>query len=465
MAGLGSRGSWAGLAVAAVLLAASGPGSAVGAASRAAPPSLKAKPPPPPGFIELAAVSNGCGGGVASSDPRYGDTSSYRDSITPGDIYTVNFREACNLHDAGYSGALVWDPFEGRYIDFSEPQWTQEKIDEKFLRDMRTLCDRQIPAGKDNALEACKGLNGTQGVSAYGRYLFVRASGGLFYKERVHLAGQWANTAPGWPVCDIGAHPWTITQDKRTVTAKWRHGGTGNQIGHFTGTLTTRDQDSVVKGTFTIMDGGSKVAGGDMSWTVTSADKFDFNGTAVPGGTMKRKTRSTQGVGVASAPPRCKYVKPPPAKPKPPPTQASSFTLVSSLTEVKNPNAPELTIDAAGGKATWDHTGPFGGAGKGGEWKVEYTFNVPQTLTPGKSSSVTVGLAASNVQPEQPLFIQMTVRAPDFAQALSINYPNPAQASKTFTIPISAGLKDAKELFVVIGVVSAEVIYHYRRSG
>ncbi len=410
-------------------------------------------------------MSNGCGGGVASSDPRYGDTSSYRDSITPGDIYTVNFREACNLHDAGYSGALVWDPFEGRYIDFSEPEWTQEKVDEKFLRDMRTLCDRQIPAGKDTALAACKGLNLTQGVSAYGRYLFVRTAGDLFYEGRVHLGGQWTNPSPGWPVCDIGAHPWTITQDGRTVTAGWRHGATGNQVGRFTGTLITRDQDSVVKGTFTITDGGAKVGGGTMTWTVTSADKFDFNGAGVPGGTMKRKSRSTQAVAGASAPPRCKFKPTPPKKPPAPPTQAGSFRLVSNLTEVKNPNAPELTIDAAGGKATWDHTGPFGGAGKGGEWKVAYTWTLPQTLTPGKSASVRAGLAVSNVQPEQRLFVQMGVRAPDFAQAVDVNYPSPAASSKTFTIPISAGYKDQKELLVVITVVSAEVIYHYRRGG
>ena len=87
-----------------------------------------------------------------------------------------------------------------------------------------------------------------------------------------------------------------------------------------------------------------------------------------------------------------------------------------------------------------------------------------QTLTPGKSSSLTLGLKVSNVQPEQPLALQIGARAPDFKQAVSINYPNPS-ASKTFAIPISASYKDAKELFVIVDVVSAEVIYHYRRSG
>jgi hypothetical protein len=147
------------------------------------------------------------------------------------------------------------------------------------------------------------------------------------------------------------------------------------------------------------------------------------------------------------------------------PGKTGAFTLVRSLTEVKNPNAPELTIDAAGGQATWDHTGPYGGAGKGGEWKVEYTFDVPQTLTPGKTSSVTARMNVSSVQPEQPILFQMGVRAPDFAQAFDLHYPNPASGSKTFKIPISASYKDAKDLFVIVSFVSAEVVYHYRRGG
>lgn len=61
--------------------------------------------------------------------------------------------------------------------------------------------------------------------------------------------------------------------------------------------------------------------------------------------------------------------------------------------------------------------------------------------------------------------LRVGARAPDFKQALSVNYPNPAGASKTFAIPISVSYKDAKELFVIADVVSAEVIYHYRRAG
>ena len=64
---------------------------------------------------------------------------------------------------------------------------------------------------------------------------------------------------------------------------------------------------------------------------------------------------------------------------------------------------------------------------------------------PGKSASVTLSLKAESVEPSQPLLVQMGARAPDFRQDLSINYPSPAQASKTYTIPLSAGYKDYKD--------------------
>ena len=62
--------------------------------------------------------------------------------------------------------------------------------------------------------------------------------------------------------------------------------------------------------------------------------------------------------------------------------------------------------------------------------------------------------------------LQIGARAPDFKRSLDVHYPNPTGASKMYAIPVSAGWKDAKtvkELFVVIDVVSAEVIYRYRR--
>ena len=72
---------------------------------------------------------------------------------------------------------------------------------------------------------------------------------------------------------------------------------------------------------------------------------------------------------------------------------------------------------------------------------------------------------SQSVQPVQPLLVQMGARAPDFVQALSINYPNPASASKTYTVPLAEDQKDFKDVVMIVSVVSAEITYTYHRSG
>ena len=430
----------------------------------------------PPGWIAIDKVSDGCG--QKDSPFRAHDQTYVSDD---GEELTVDFTEACLIHDAGYSGALVWDAINGQFIDFSDSYWTKARIDVKFKLDLQRLCFGKFSrdARWANALHQCLTSDSLLKGTTWGAMSWYRVvdNFGSDPRERISLTGRWKNTAPGWPVCDIGAHPWTITQSRsthnakfeptggRVVTAEWEHGATSGERGHFRGTVITGDKegDDVVRGTFTITRGGKKVNGGEMTFKVLSENTFDFNGTGVPGGKMARTSRSTQGrMQLATVSSWCK--RPVPKAPVPP-TQAGSFTLVPSLTEVKNPNAPELTIKAAGGTAVWDHTGQYGGAGKGGEWRVDFTFKVPQTLTPGKSSSLTLGLQVSNVQPQQPLLLQIGARAPDFKRIVDVHYPNPAGASKTFAIPVSAGYKDFKELLVIVDVVSAEVIYHYRRSG
>jgi hypothetical protein len=401
----------------------------------------------PPGWIAIEAVSNGCGPGKAQAEPgainKLTDSSTFGNGNPFDPSFTVNFRAACLLHDAGYSGALVWDRINGKFVDFRG--MTKKEVDDKFFDDMAKLCEAKIPARWETALKNCK-----EGI---GRYLIVRA--GFGYRDRVDLTGTWLNPAPGWPVCDVGAHPWRITQTGRKVTARWRHGN-GTQTGEFDGIFVTGDQagDDRVEGTFTINDTNGKVGGGSMTFVVKSEDGFDFNGGSV-GGKMTR--RSTQGVAARVLPPRCRK----PATPRPP--QAGTFVLTS--TKVSNPNAPELTIDAAGGKAIWDHTGQYGGAGKGGEWRVDYTFKVPKTLTAGKRFAITLGLAVSNAVPVQPLLMQIGARSPDFVDSVSVNYPNPASASKTFSVPLSAGYKAYKDIAVIVGFVSAEVTFVYHRVG
>ncbi len=208
------------------------------------PKPKPAWPAPPDALVPIASVSNGCGGGEASAQGKFGDSSTFKDSnLDPtAKSYTVNFREACKLHDAGYSGARVRDALHGGVVvDFFT--WTRTAVDDKFLADMIMICERAIPASAATALANCKATGGNASFGARSRYNFVRRFGGLFWKDRPHLRGLW--TVKG----DATAPPWAITQTIRRVKAAWRGGaGQANLRGEFRGTLISRDQDTVIRG-------------------------------------------------------------------------------------------------------------------------------------------------------------------------------------------------------------------------
>jgi hypothetical protein len=242
-------------------------------------------PPLPSALVPIDSVANGCGGGAAGNDPKYGDTSEYVNSEVPfsgARKFLVNFREACKLHDAGYSGAKVKDAIHGGVVDFLS--WSQKQVDDKFLADMRILCDRQIPAAATTARTNCRQNGGFHSVSgAKSRYNFVRGAGSLFYKERPSFRGLWTSQA------DPSAPQWAIAQNGRTVKATWRGGAAKPDLrGEFRGTLISRDDDSIVKGYAKITDGG-KTAKGAMTFTITSKDldHFTVSGPGVSG-TMQR---------------------------------------------------------------------------------------------------------------------------------------------------------------------------------
>jgi len=170
-------------------------------------------------LVPLAAVSNGCGPGrVANSRPRPADISTYG-------RFKVNFRRACDLHDAGYLGASVADPLNGGYVDSFD--WTRDQVDAKFLADERKLCGEQISSDHSDAqraLQAC--LGDTR------RYRAVRAPGGDFFVARPHVAGSWRSQAHG---------VWKLTQHSRHVTATWPGGD-------FDGTILVGHGDPIING-------------------------------------------------------------------------------------------------------------------------------------------------------------------------------------------------------------------------
>jgi hypothetical protein len=150
-------------------------------------------------LVALHAVSNGCAlGHEPDSASRSADVSTY-------DRVTVDFADACDLHDAGYVGAAVGDPINGGYVDAFD--WSRAQVDAKFLADARSLCRAQISAKHAHALATC--------VGDTRRYRAVRALDARFFVQRPHVAGTWLSRRHG---------VWHLTQHSRHVTATWPGG-------------------------------------------------------------------------------------------------------------------------------------------------------------------------------------------------------------------------------------------------
>jgi hypothetical protein len=149
--------------------------------------------PVAPGPVPIATVSNGCGGAgwasLVAVQNYLGNTSVYKNSnINPlAKSYTVSFKDACDLHDAGYSGAIVADKLRGGIKDFRK--WTRKQVDDKFLADMRFLCRQAIPPTAAVALKNCQGRGGNLSFGAESRFNFVRKWGYLFFDADLSQAG------------------------------------------------------------------------------------------------------------------------------------------------------------------------------------------------------------------------------------------------------------------------------------
>ena len=139
------------------------------------------------------------------------------------------------------------------------------------------------------------------------------------------------------------------------------------------------------------------------------------------------------------------------------PGQASSvkFTRDDTRTTVSNPYS-DMTIE--GTRATTDH------CCDGGKWKVVWGWEVPEEMTPGEGTAVTLSISVENHEPPDARhYFQMEFFAPDTAQALGVQYPDQRADSKQFNFPISAGYSTADHLEIAINIGSARITYFYKK--
>ncbi|MDO8308069.1 MAG: hypothetical protein Q7V58_06910 [Actinomycetota bacterium] len=94
-------------------------------------------------------VANGCGSDIWNTGPIQHVILNTR---TWGNI-EVSFKPACDVHDAGYGGLAIEDPFTGKLVDFRDQ--TRLQIDERFLRDLQTLCRKALSKAPPADLQDC----------------------------------------------------------------------------------------------------------------------------------------------------------------------------------------------------------------------------------------------------------------------------------------------------------------------
>ncbi len=119
--------------------------------------------------VPLKSVSNGCG--PASLSNNFTNLSTFADNA--GNSFTVNFRPACDLHDAGYAGAIIVDTLNTPRHVVNFRNWTRKEVDTKFLKDLQLICRRTISTRTPNLLRKC--LRSPKGAS--GGYTIVRLDG------------------------------------------------------------------------------------------------------------------------------------------------------------------------------------------------------------------------------------------------------------------------------------------------
>ena len=103
-------------------------------------------------------------------------------------VFVVNFRAACDMHDAGYDGGWVLDPVNGVIVDTRG--LSRLTIDNRFYNDLITLCNRQIGANAFVARSLCYSIAATY-------YGAVRAAGFALFDASPGVPGlQSSGTRP-----------------------------------------------------------------------------------------------------------------------------------------------------------------------------------------------------------------------------------------------------------------------------
>ena len=163
-------------------------------------------------------IANGCGSEGGEWLDEQPDGKRFADEHIYGRGFTVDFRDACDLHDVAYEGTfyawnrgkpalvkLVYDKILDEDVDYSDK--SREWIDTRFLAHMRAICARKIvPRNAHDRARATESLAWCQGDGNNPKFAGVWGAETLYKLVRKHarsnfndLDGARANPAPPAP--------------------------------------------------------------------------------------------------------------------------------------------------------------------------------------------------------------------------------------------------------------------------
>jgi hypothetical protein len=142
-----------------------------------------------PGPVDPSLHSNGCGPSWLPGFYMLINVQKFKgkDSVSKQKVtFDVNFKPACDLHDAGYSGLYVINRFgQGSNANVDYSTWSKAAIDRKFFSDLSKICDITIPATNENARDKCKGW----GLGAKAYYQAVKRAGRATFDCNISIGG------------------------------------------------------------------------------------------------------------------------------------------------------------------------------------------------------------------------------------------------------------------------------------
>jgi hypothetical protein len=140
----------------------------------------------------------------------------------------------------------------------------------------------------------------------------------------------------------------------------------------------------------------------------------------------------------------------------------TTYTLQPAI-GVKPATQVTWTVDAPGGKATWDH------CCEAGKWSSEFSFTPPPTLTTGGTGTFNLGIKVTDCESGSGCNFQMAISGPgvaaDRAATVHADFKGTANVNKSVMVSLPDSWASQDTAIIVLTIDSGpELTYTYKRD-